>query len=107
LLPESQVWVEPLFAEAKEWHGLYRFRLRRLWRVNIEALLIGAGQNLKLLLSKKGWGRRPLPTGAAMTSKTGQIVLIWIIVPLVLDMFDFPTHCAAPIPVERLKTLIL
>ena len=35
---KRQVWVEPLFAEAKDWHGLRRFRLRRLWRVNCEAL---------------------------------------------------------------------
>ena len=27
------VWVEPLFAEGKDWHGMRRFRLRRLWRV--------------------------------------------------------------------------
>jgi hypothetical protein len=40
------VWVEPLSAEAKDWHGLRRFRLRRLWRVNSEALLIAAGQAL-------------------------------------------------------------
>lgn len=39
---KRKVWIEPLFAEAKEWHGLRHFRLRRLWRVNIEALLIGA-----------------------------------------------------------------
>ncbi len=63
-LRKRQVWVEPLFAEAKEWHGLRRFRLRRLWRVNIEALLVATGQNLKRLLSQRGWGRRPLPSGA-------------------------------------------
>jgi hypothetical protein len=27
------VWVEPLFTEAKDWHGLRRFRLRGLERV--------------------------------------------------------------------------
>ena len=63
---KRNVWVEPLFAEAKDWHGLRRFRQRRLWRVNCEALLIAAGQNLKRLLSKRGWGRRPLPSGAAI-----------------------------------------
>ena len=62
---KRQVWVEPLFAEAKDWHGLRRFRLRGLERVNSEALLIAAGQNLKRLLSRSGWGRRPWPTGAA------------------------------------------
>src|SRR5262245_65351873 len=62
---QRQVWVEPLFAEAKGWHGLRRFRLRGLEQVNGEALLIAAGQNLKRLLSQWGWGRRPFPTGAA------------------------------------------
>lgn len=61
---KRQVWVEPLFAEAKQWHGLRRFRLRGLPKVNTEALLIAAGQNLKRLLSRRGWGRRPWPSGA-------------------------------------------
>jgi transposase len=61
---KRQVWVEPLFGEAKDWHGLRRFRLRGLWKVNAEALLIATGQNLKRLLRKRGWGRRPWPTGA-------------------------------------------
>jgi hypothetical protein len=64
-MPKRKVWVEPLFAEAKDWHGLRRFRLRGLERVNGEALLIAAGQNLKRLLSHGGWGRRPFPSGAA------------------------------------------
>jgi Transposase DDE domain len=46
-LRKRKGWVEPLFGEAKEWHGMRRFRLRRLWRVNCEALVIAAGQNLK------------------------------------------------------------
>src|SRR6266566_3642493 len=61
---KRKVWVEPLFAEAKDWHGMRRFRLRRLWRVNCEALRIAAGQNLKRLLKKRGWGRRPFPAEA-------------------------------------------
>jgi Transposase DDE domain len=67
-LRKRQVWVEPLFAEGKQWHGMRRFRLRRLWRVNCEALLIATGQNLKRLLQKRGWGRRPFPNGAAMAA---------------------------------------
>ncbi len=63
-LRKRKVWVEPLFGEAKEWHGMRRFRLRRLWRVNCEALIIAAGQNLKRLLKKRGWGRRPFPSEA-------------------------------------------
>jgi hypothetical protein len=74
-----------LFAEAKEWHGLRRFRLRRLWRVNCEALLTAAGQNLKRLLAKQGWGRRPLPSGAAMAvmrSESAVFGLLMIVVVL-------------------------
>ncbi len=62
---KRSVWVEPLFGEGKQWHGMGRFRLRRLRRVNIEAQLIAAGQNLKRLLSRRGWGRRHFPGGAA------------------------------------------
>ncbi len=58
---KRSVWVEPLFAEGKDWHGMRRFRLRQLWRVNCEALMRVAGQNLKRLLKKRGWGRRPWP----------------------------------------------
>ena len=61
---KRKVWVEPLFAEAKDWHGLRRFRVRLLWRVNCEALRIAAGQNLKRLLKKRGWRRRPFPVEA-------------------------------------------
>jgi len=62
--PLRSVWVEPLFAEGKEWHGMRRFRLRRHWRVNCEALMRAAGQNLKRLLKKRGWGRRSWPQEA-------------------------------------------
>jgi len=61
---KRKVWIEPLFAEAKDWHGLRRFRLRCAEKVNIQAQLIAAGQNLKRLLSRGGWGRRPWPNGA-------------------------------------------
>ena len=52
------------FGEGKQWHGMRRFRLRRLWRVNCEALVIATGQNLKRLLQQRGWGRRPFPSEA-------------------------------------------
>ncbi len=50
-LRKRRVWVEPLFAEAKDRHGLRRFRLRRLEKVNAEVLLVAAGQNVKRLLT--------------------------------------------------------
>lgn len=46
-LRKRQVWVEPLFGEAKQWHQGARFRLRGLHKVNIQGVLIAAGQNLK------------------------------------------------------------
>lgn len=61
---KRKVWVEPLFGEGKAWHGLARFRLRMLEKVNCEAVLIATGQNLKRLLSWRGWGRRWWPGGA-------------------------------------------
>ncbi len=62
---KRQVWVEPLFGEAKQWHGLRRFRLRRLEKVNIEGLLKAAGQNLKRLVKPKQWKPRLKPAGGA------------------------------------------
>ena len=67
-LGKRKVWVEPLFAEAKMWHGLCRFRLRTLRRVNAEALLIAAGQNLKRLLA---FGHRR-PKEPAQVAALGQ-----------------------------------
>jgi hypothetical protein len=63
---KRRIWVEGLFAEAKQWHGLDCFRLRRLANVNLQALLIAAGQNLKRWLRATGWGRRGF-RGAAFT----------------------------------------
>lgn len=45
-----RVWVEPSFAEAKEWHGMRGFRPGKLEKVSIEALLIASGQDVKRLL---------------------------------------------------------
>lgn len=59
---KRRVWVEPLFAEAKQWHGLSKFRLRRLPNVNIEGVVIATGQNLKRWLVAQGWGRRLFPS---------------------------------------------
>jgi len=61
---KRQVWVEPLFAEAKQWHGLRQFRLRGLHKVNVEGLLVAAGQNLKRWLAATGRGRRGGPCGS-------------------------------------------
>ena len=65
-LRKRQVWVEPLFAEAKDWHGQRRFRLRTLEKVSAEALLIAAGQNIKRLLTFGERGPRRLAQVAAL-----------------------------------------
>ncbi len=83
---KRKVWVEPLFAEAKDWHGLRRFRLRLLWRVNCEALRIATGQNLKRLLKKRGWGRRPFPVEALCASFWG---LLREVLVLALEEWSF------------------
>jgi transposase len=72
-LRKRRVWVEPLFGEAKDWHGLRRFRLRRLEKVNAEALLVAAGQNVKRLLTfgRKG-PRRPAQVVALRVTPTAR-----------------------------------
>ena len=66
-LRKGNVWIEPLFAAAKEWHRMRRFRLRRLEKVNIEALLIASGQNVKRLLAFFGGCRaKKLAQAAAL-----------------------------------------
>lgn len=94
---KRKVWIEPLFAEAKQWHGLRRFRLRRLWKVNCEALITASGQNIKRLLQKRGWGRRPIPTGMAghilLFSEVGMVAVIlhWGVMRNKTDVF-VPEH---------------
>ena len=70
---KRSVWVEPLFGEAKQWHGLRQFRLRGLDNVNMEALLVVAGQNLKRWLAKVGWGRRHEPQGSLLARSPGPV----------------------------------
>jgi transposase len=65
-LRKRAVWVEPLFGEAKEWHGLRRFRLRRLEKVNAEALMIAAGQNVKRLVDLKDRSPKKVAQAAAL-----------------------------------------
>jgi len=59
---KRQVWVEPLFGEGKQWHGMRRFRLQGLIKVNIEGLITAAGQNIKRLL-KARWSKPSDPAG--------------------------------------------
>ena len=58
---KRQVWVEPLFAEAKEWHGLRRLRLRGLLNANIQGLLIAAGPEPEAVAGRDGLGTTTCP----------------------------------------------
>ena len=75
---KRQVWVEPLFAEAREWHGLRWLRLRGLLNANIQGLLVAAGQNLKRFLAATGWGRRQAPCGSllALPVESGRLSVV-------------------------------
>src|SRR2546425_10163704 len=55
---KRKAWVEPLKASAKDWHGMRRFRLRRLWRVNGGALVTASGPNVNEFLRTGGLARR-------------------------------------------------
>jgi hypothetical protein len=63
-LRKRHVLLESLFGEAKVLHGLRRFRLRGLHKVNMEGLMVAAGQNLKRLLRHRG--ARPFPQPLAL-----------------------------------------
>jgi hypothetical protein len=101
---KRKVWVEPLFAEAKDCHGLRRFRLRLLWRVNCEALRIAAGQNLKRLLKKRGWGRRPFPVEALCASFWGRLPEVLV---LVLEVWSFQVPIGSASSMVRMYCLSL
>jgi hypothetical protein len=58
-LRKRHTLLESLFGEAKVLHGPRRFRLRGLHKVNMEGLMVAAGQNLKRLL--RSWGTKKWP----------------------------------------------
>jgi transposase len=69
---KRSVWIEPLSGEAKEFHGLRRFRLRRLRKVNMESVMVAAGQNLKRLIQHH--------------------LEVFFFSQIRFSMFDFPTN---------------
>jgi hypothetical protein len=72
-LRKRWVWVEPLFAEAKDLHGMRWVRLRRLEKINIEALLIASGQNVKRLLAFGVRSTKKLAQVAALRRRAATI----------------------------------
>jgi hypothetical protein len=90
---KRSVWIEPLFGEAKQWHQAAKFRLRRLRRVNIQALITAAGQNIKRLL-KPQHAARPLPPAVAMALALPAQSPAVVVQPLRLSFFIFTTFVA-------------
>ena len=58
------VWVEPLFGEAKQWHGLRQFRLRGLAKVTTESSADRGGAEPQALAGRHRLGPPPRPCGA-------------------------------------------
>jgi transposase len=73
-ISKRKVWVEPLFAEAKTRHGLRRFRLRGIEKVNMEGLMTAAGQNIKRLLRHQETGS-PLQSLALLAALSIRLLL--------------------------------
>jgi hypothetical protein len=70
-LRKRKVWIEPLFAEGKLWHGMRRFRTRTLKKVNVETLMTATGQNVKRLLLFGRRGPEELAQAAALRPPAG------------------------------------
>ena len=75
-LRKRQVWVEPLFAEGKDWHGMRRFRLRRLWRVNCEALMRSSGTKSQAAAQKARLGTASLPSRSRFCPLFGCLLVV-------------------------------
>ena len=61
---KRKVWVEPLFAEAKAWHGLRRLRLRGLHERQHPGAADCGRAEPEALLGGEGLGRRHAPCGS-------------------------------------------
>src|SRR5215216_214323 len=81
---KRSLWVEPLFGEAKEFHHLRRFRLRCLLKVNMEGVMVAAGQNLKRLMKHH----------LGMLFFFSQIHRFCITLPSITDFFNKLLYCA-------------
>jgi len=90
-LRKRQVWVEPLFDEAEDWHGSRKFRLRRLEKVNAEALLIPAGQNIK----------RPLTFGHRGPRRAAQVVALRQPIPTRTSSAEFGSISRDVLGIQR------
>gem|GEM_PF-103987 len=69
-----RVRSEGSFADAANNHGFKRARWRRLWRVEIQNLLIATAQNLRKLT--RAWGAKPARAAAAFHARSAFIAVV-------------------------------
>jgi Transposase DDE domain len=60
-MSKRKVWVEPLFAEAKDWHGMRRFRLRLHGPRQLRSLADRSWANSQTPAQKARLGAPPVP----------------------------------------------
>ena len=63
---KRSVWVEPLFAEAKDWHGLRRFRLRLHGPRQLRSLANRGWTKSEALAQETGMGTASVPSRGAV-----------------------------------------
>ena len=75
---KRQVWVEPLFAEAKEWHGLRRLRLRGLDERQHPGAADRGRAEPEALAGGDGVGAAPCPLREplALPRESGQLAIV-------------------------------
>lgn len=81
LVRKRMVWIEPKLGEVKQWHPGRRCRLRGIEKVNIEALVKAAGQNLKQLVkhcARRQSPRLPPPMMAALRDHGSPLFGQWL-----------------------------
>ena len=98
---KRRLWVEPLFDEAKEFHGLRRFRLRHLRKVNMEDVMVAAGQNLKRLIQHHLARFFPF-LNFLFASLRSPLILTFSTVCLLMRLFIFPWITGTNSGAERL-----
>jgi len=70
---KRKVWVEPLFAEAKDWHGMRRFRLRLHGPRQLRSLAHRGWTKSETLAQKARLGTAAFPSGSRFCPLFGSI----------------------------------
>ena len=66
----------PCLRKGKDWHGMRRFRLRRLWRVNCEALMRSSGTKSQAPAEETWLGTASFPSRSRFCPAFGFLVVV-------------------------------